>query len=99
MTNESQHKFSTPLAELLRACTAEERKQLAIRSGTSVNYLYLLAGCHRERLSASLALAIEDASKELNELTFGTTPIVTARELATMCALSGFEELSDDQGE
>lgn len=99
MTNESKPRFSTPLTELLRACTAEERKQLAIRSGTSVNYLYLLAGCHRERIGATLALAIEDASKELHDLTMGATPVVTARELATMCVLAGFEELPNEKTE
>lgn len=85
--------FSTPLAELLRACDQQQRTTLATRSGTSVNYLYSLAGCHRERVSAALALAIEDASRDLHASNGGATPIVTIRELASMCAIAGFEHL------
>lgn len=85
--------FSTPLAGLLRACSQEDRQLLATRAGTSVNYLYSLAGCHRERVSAALALAIEDASRELHAASGGAHPIVTIRELATMCAIAGFEHL------
>ena len=66
---------------------------LASRSGTSVNYLYSLAGCHRERVSAALALAIEDASRDLRTANGGTTRVVTVRELASMCAIAGFEHL------
>lgn len=85
--------FSTPLALLLRACSQEQRQLLATRAGTSVNYLYSLAGCHRERVSAALALAIEDASREMNRENMGLTPVVSVRELATMCAIAGFEHL------
>lgn len=81
----------TPLTELLRACTDEQRTQLAQQSGTSVNYLYALAGCHRERVNVKLALAIEDASVVLNKQTRGKTPVVTARQLATMCELAPFD--------
>ena len=81
----------TPLAQLLRACTPEQRDWLAERAGTTTNYLYALAGCHRERTSVGLAIAIEDATRELNA-TAGTQ-IVTARELATMCAVAPFETL------
>lgn len=90
----SEQPTNTPLAALLRACSPEQRQTLATRAGTSVNYLYSLAGCHRERVSAGLALAIEDASRELNEENKGLTPIVTTRELATMCALTGFDNLT-----
>lgn len=85
--------FSTPLADLLRACDQQQRNVLATRAGTSVNYLYSLAGCHRERVSAVLAMAIEDASRDLHASTSGATPIVTIRELACMCAISVFEQL------
>jgi hypothetical protein len=85
--------FTTPLAELLRACDQQQRITLATRAGTSVNYLYSLAGCHRERVSAALALAIEDASRDLHASTQGVTPVVTIRELASMCAIAGFEHL------
>jgi hypothetical protein len=89
----NERPFSTPLAELLRACDQPQRNTLATRAGTSVNYLYSLAGCHRERVSAALALAIEDASRELHASSGGATPIVTIRELACMCAITGFEHL------
>lgn len=78
----------TPLTALLRACSPEQREWLAQRAGTSVNYLYSLAGCHRERVSATLALAIEDASTLLHARC--GTPRITAREIATMCALVKF---------
>lgn len=58
-----------------------------------MNYLYSLAGCHRERVNVALALAIEDASRELHRESGGQTPIVTTRELATMCVINQFEDL------
>lgn len=79
----------TPLAKRLRACIPEQHTWLSDRAGTTVNYLYALASCHRERISASLAVGIEDATIDLHER--GGTPIVAARELATRCALSGLE--------
>jgi hypothetical protein len=79
----------TPLAALLQACTDDQRKTLADLAGTEVNYLYSLAGCHRERISAKLALGIEDASTALHKSV--GTPIVTARQLSLMCALRGFD--------
>lgn len=78
----------TPLTRLLRACTDEQRAWLATRAGTSVGYLYALAGCHRECPNARLAVNIEDASRELHDHTQGVTPIVSARELAMMCLVS-----------
>lgn len=80
----------TSLMALLRSCTAEERNRLATLADTNVNYLYSLAGCHRKQPAVQLALAIEDASKMLNKQTKGRTPIITARDIATMCDVSGF---------
>lgn len=82
--------MKTPLANLLIALTPEQRTTLASNSGTTVNYLYAMAGCHRERISATLAIAIEDTSTAMNA-EFGT-PIVTAREISTMCVLVGFDD-------
>jgi len=42
----------------------------------------------------ALALAIEDASRELHWVTDGATPVITARELATMCIIGEFDDLS-----
>lgn len=84
---------STPLMALLRAATADERDQLAALAGTTTNYLYALGGCHREQPRVGLAMALEDASRDLHRQTNGRTPIVTARELASMCALAPFDRL------
>ena len=80
----------TPLMALLRACSKEQRNLLATYAGTSVNYLYGLAGCHRAQPRASLALAIAEASEQLHDETLGITPIVTVRQLATMCVVNEF---------
>lgn len=87
MTTPATH--VTCLLTLLRACTPEEREQLAQEAGTTVNYLYSAAGCSRAQMRVGLAVAVEDASKRLHEQTNGRTPIVTARELATMCSFVG----------
>lgn len=78
---------STPLQSLLRACDDAQRKQIAKWAGTSVSYMYALASCSRKSCRSELAAGIEDASKKMNRLTNGKTPIVTMRELATMCAI------------
>jgi DNA-binding transcriptional regulator YdaS (Cro superfamily) len=49
------------LADYLRALETREREQLADKAGTSVAYLYQIAGKHR-RASKELALKIETAS-------------------------------------
>lgn len=79
----------TPLLALLRACDEVERERLAILSGTKVNYLYSLAGCHRGQPKLKMGLAIAKASATLHEETKGRTPIVTADDLATMCDVAG----------
>lgn len=75
----------TPLIALMRACTPEERALLAQWSGTPESYLYALGGCSRKSCRTEKAAAIEDASRQLNRRTNGRTPVVTMRELATMC--------------
>lgn|GEM_PF-6483984 len=70
------------------------RALLAERSVTTVNYLYALAGCHRESGSVQLAFAIEEASKELHEQTSAATSVATAHQIATMCAVRAFDSLS-----
>lgn len=76
---------TTPLLALLRACDKNERKQIATWAGTSVSYMYALGSCCRGSCRADLAASIEDASRQLNRRTDGRTPVVTMRELATMC--------------
>ncbi len=82
-------KAATPLAALLRECDDAQRDRLAALAGTTVNYLYNLAGCHRRDPSSSLAVGIEDASRKLHAETKGRTRIVTVRELASMCSVAG----------
>lgn len=84
-------KVATPLLNLLRACTEEQRRRIAAEAGTSVNYLYGIAGCHRNSVNVKLAIGIEDASRSLNIETEGVTPVVTVRQLASMCAIAPFE--------
>lgn len=80
---------------LLRAFENDtEREAFAVEAGTTVNYLYALAGCHRGQPRAGLAVGIEDASYRWNNVTRGRVPIVTVREIATMCALAGLTDAS-----
>lgn len=77
----------TPLIALLRACTPDQREQLATLAGTSASYLYALGSCCRDSCRSELASRIEDASRHMHRMTKGVTPVVTMRELATMCSL------------
>jgi hypothetical protein len=86
--------LDTPMLALLRKCTDEQRQQLAKAVPTSVNYLYAIAGCHRKKISVQMACAIETATRTLHAQTKGETPIVTALQIATMCAVAGL----DDEG-
>lgn len=78
-----------PLADWLRAATAGQRERCATLAGTSVSYLYSLAGSHRQKISARLAFQIEDATRRLAQQTRGRLAVVTARELAFMHDLAG----------
>jgi hypothetical protein len=80
---------TTPLADFLRIATPAERERCAVLAGTSVSYLYQLAGCHRKRPSAELALLIEDATRTLSKESNGRLPTINARTVATMCAVMG----------
>lgn len=82
----------TPLLTWLRAASREQRERLASLTGTSVNYLYLLATCERKNPAAKLALAIEDGTRQLHEETGAKLPIVTVRTLATMCVLKDLQD-------
>lgn len=78
----------TPLAEWLRAAGADQRLRMAELAGTSVNYLYQLAGCYRKQVKADLAFRIEDATKTLHAESGGKLPIIAARTIATMCMVA-----------
>lgn len=81
----------TCLLALLRECEQDEREWLAEQSGTTVNYLYILAGGGRQSPKAALAAALEDASRALSKKTKGRTRIVTMRDLAVMNSVSGLK--------
>lgn len=85
----------TALTELLRSMTDAQRERVALAANTSVAYLYNLAGCHRTRMGLRMGLAIEDASAVISKETNGATPVVTARQLATMCELCQFTPVTD----
>lgn len=85
--------LNTPLMQLLRICSPDQRQWLAEQAGTNVNYLYAIAGCHRQKISVQLAVAIEEASQELHGTTGGKTPVVTCQQIASMCAIAGFDDV------
>lgn len=95
MSSPANKPTGTPLAQLLRACTDEQREYLARNAGTTVNYLYLLGGCHRQKVSVQLAFGIETASTELHAITGGSTPIVTARQMSVMCCVNDFTAVGE----
>lgn len=77
----------TPLLALLRVLTDEQRATLAKEAGTTTSYLYALATCQRGACRSDLAHAIEKASESMCRATGGVSPIVSMKELATMCAV------------
>ena len=79
----------TPLLHALRQMTTDEKARFAALSGTTKNYAYQVATCKRPNPSAAWATAVEDALRVLNRETEGRVPVVTVREMATMCALAG----------
>lgn len=87
--NHESVEADTPLAEWLRMASGAQRERCARLAGSSVSYLYSLAGGHRRQISARLAFQIEDATKRLARDTRGRLPVVTARELAFMHDLAG----------
>jgi hypothetical protein len=78
----------TPLLALLRVLTREQRMTFAAHANTSVSYLYALASCQRGACRSDLAMQIERASEKMCQETGGLSPIVSMRELASMCAIA-----------
>lgn len=77
-------KCETPLLEVLRQLGSDARRtEFAAAAGTSVNYLYQLAGCNRRTCGAHLAKRIADASCEM-ALRYGSDEL-TMEQIATMC--------------
>jgi hypothetical protein len=73
-------KKDSPLMNLLRRCTSAEKDILAMEVGTSIEYLYQLAGGHRSGMSLKMAFKIEDAAVMLSAGN-PEVPALTAREM------------------
>ena len=77
----------TPLLEALRAATPAEREKIAKLAATSVNYLYQVAICRRPSPRVRWSIAVEDAIATVHRDSGGRVPLVTARDIAAMCAI------------
>lgn len=84
---------STKLADFLRAATPEEREQCAVKAGTSVQYLYQLAGLHRTNPGVQIAIGIERATTEMSQGSDGRLPVVTVTDLAEMARMVDFDNV------
>ena len=69
------------LRDFLRATSKAQRHEVATSAGTSVAYLYQLAGGHRRNPGANIALGIENATRKLHEKN-PSIPVVTVASLA-----------------
>jgi trehalose-6-phosphatase len=76
----------TPLLSLLRKLNSDQRAELAVAAGTSVGYLYQLAGCYPNRRACRSDLALRIAKGSVALRRKYRTPEVTMEQLATMCA-------------
>lgn len=69
------------LAEWMKVATKEERERVAEEAGTSVDYLYQLAGGHRENPKLRLAAGIVRAIYTLHMETMGRLPVVDLADM------------------
>ena len=80
----------TKLGDWMRLATEEERAALAKHADTSLNYLYQLAGVHRENPNVRLALALVDGANALrkgrmlscDKSNLAPLPVLDIRDLA-----------------
>jgi len=70
------------LKEFMRSATKAQRQEVAEAAGTSVGYLYQLAGGHRRNPGTHIAVGIESATRQLHARC--QTPIVTVESLANL---------------
>lgn len=75
----------TPLLEVLRTCSVPEQEEIARLAGTTRNYLYQVATCHRASVRASTAVAISTAVTKMHVKTLGRVPKISFEEIASMC--------------
>ncbi len=69
------------LQKFLRVATNAERELVASEAGTSVAYLYQLAGGHRKNPGAALAAGIERSTRALHKANPSRIPVVTVMTL------------------
>lgn len=82
----------TPLTTAMRAMTKDQREEFASLAGTTVNYLYQIAGLHRKNIAVQTAFAIEDASAYMaGQYPSAKLPTVNARQISEMAALAGLQ--------
>lgn len=72
---------ATILSRWLRAATPEQREELAQAGGTSVSYLYVIAGGHRNNFSLRMAFRISKKSYEMHMRTLCFLPWVMIEDL------------------
>ena len=65
--------------------TPDQREEFALVAGTSVSYLYQLAGCNRKSCRAKLAKGISGATGHMHRRY--DTPTISMEALAGMCYL------------
>lgn len=83
----SQSDPTNCLRRFLRSATPTQREELAVAVGTSVGYLYQLAGGKRGA-SGVLVFQIEDAGQEMRGR-YPELPALSAREIAYIKHTSG----------
>lgn len=71
------------LKEFLRAATPDERSKVADEAGTSVAYLYQLAGGHRQQPSVTLAVKLQNATVKARKQN-PVLPIVTVESFVSL---------------
>lgn len=71
----------TQLMVWLRQATVDERARLADAAGVSVEYLYQLAGIHKENPKVRLALGLRDGAQILRRIN-RRLPKLTVEDLA-----------------
>lgn len=77
-------KTLTPMKVWMAAATTDEQILLSDRVGTSRQYLYQLAGEHRQA-SAELGASIERETKTMAKASKGRLPVVFRTDLVAAC--------------
>lgn len=71
----------TILSKWLRIATPEQREELAAAAQVSVNYLYLMAGGHRNNFRLRMAFRLSKKSYEMHLKTLCYLPWITIEDL------------------